>query len=79
MASGIDIMMKALGIDPEEIKRNMLDVITKLQTGINNLDKRLTAIDAKQDAIDAKQDAILQRLDALEGKPVERPKLISSQ
>lgn len=37
MASGIEMMLKALGIDPEEIKRAMFDSIGRLQSGINEI------------------------------------------
>ena len=54
MASGVEMMMKALGIDPEEIKRSMFETIERLQTGIKGLDERLSAIDAGQRIINAR-------------------------
>ncbi len=52
MASGVEMMLKALGIDPEEIKRSMFETIERLNKGINELGARLNAIDARLDRLE---------------------------
>lgn len=59
MASGMEMMLKALGIDPGEIQKAMTETIGRLQSGIAALDTRLTSIDKAL----AENNARLERLE----------------
>lgn len=67
MASGIEMMLKALGIDPNEIKAAMTDTIGKLQSGINSIGESLNTISENQKEINAR----LARLERHLGIPNE--------
>jgi CO/xanthine dehydrogenase Mo-binding subunit len=58
MASGMELMLqqifKALGIDPEEIKRNMFQTVNQLQTGIAALNTSLTEINARLERLETR-------------------------
>lgn len=61
MASGIEMMMKAMGLDPMEIREQMERPINELMAAIKVLKERLDSIDAALDVI-------------LEDRNLERPK-----
>ena len=51
MASGPEILMKALGINPDEIKAAITDTINGIRGGLQQLDNRLKSIEAAQQQI----------------------------
>lgn len=40
MASGIEMLMKSMGIDPDEIKRNVDTLISTFKNGLTELNER---------------------------------------
>lgn len=48
MASGIEILMKSLGIDPNEIRKAIDDTTNGISGGLQSLDNRLKNIEAMQ-------------------------------
>ena len=59
MASGIEMMLKALGIDPQEFIKAVTETIGRLQHGIREIDSRMSSIDRGQ----AETNARLERLE----------------
>jgi hypothetical protein len=54
MASGLDMMLKALGIDPQEIQRSMTETVSRLQDGINQINTHLRTIARNQEIVNAR-------------------------
>lgn len=52
MASGIEFLMKNLGIDPEAIKKEMMRTIGEIQSGLQSLNTSLTTINARLERIE---------------------------
>lgn len=54
MASGVEMLMKACGIDPEQIKKDMQKPVDDIIAALGELTKRLQSIDSRLDRIEAK-------------------------
>jgi hypothetical protein len=63
MATGLEMMLKnVLGIDPEQMKKEMEQTIDKMLQGIQNASDRLTALEAISIENERKLAAIIEAL-----------------
>jgi hypothetical protein len=50
--NGIEMMFKALGIDPNELRKQIEEPIAQMVTGIKTIGDRLASIDSRLTAIE---------------------------
>lgn len=52
MALGVEMLLKSMGLDPDEIQKKYKETAAELQTTLVHFDQKLGAIQAKLDRID---------------------------
>jgi hypothetical protein len=59
MATGIEMMMKSMGVDPDKIKLALTNARDEIMAQVQSINDKLDLIAAKQDALEVKVNAVL--------------------
>jgi cytochrome c-type biogenesis protein CcmH/NrfG len=62
--NGMEMMLKAFGLDPEQIKAEMLGSIKAFQDALAALQKRLDVLDARQERLEKLLENIAVKVEA---------------
>lgn len=61
----LEMLLKNMGVNPEEIKKQINDVAVKSQETINHFDARINGVDLRLSALETQCDAILNKLGSI--------------
>ena len=76
--SGMALMMKSLGLDPDELKTNVEGFMAGMRSQAEAINANQVRIETKLDALDAQLRQVLEKLDDAAGPPASSTPILTN-